>query len=368
MRIGIDGRELAGNRTGVGRYLAGLCERWSVDPAAAAHDLVIYTPASIAPVTAAADTTPPGARIEQTVVPGDGGVWWEQVTLANAARNDRLDVFFGPGYSVPLRLGVPRVVTLHDVSFTAHPEWFGWREGTRRRWLARRSAEVARLIVTVSEFARSEILRYFDVDPRRVRVVHNGICAPRRGAPTDRRPLVLYVGSLFNRRHLPTLIAAFGQVARHVADAELVIVGADRTYPRQDLAALAAATGVGSRVSFEPYVDDAALAALYARARVFAYLSEYEGFGMTPLEAVAAGVPPVVGDTPAAREVYADAARYVPFDDPDAVGRALLEVMRDPAVRQTLLERGRPLLDRFTWAQAASSTLPLLEQAAESLR
>ena len=98
-------------------------------------------------------------------------------------------------------------------------------------------------------------------------------------------------------------------------EARLVIAGADRSYPPLDLAGLAKEAGVGKRVEIRDYVTEPELDALYARASVFVFLSEYEGFGLTPLEALSAGVPIVVLDTPIAREVYGEAAWYVPRDD-----------------------------------------------------
>lgn len=365
MRIGVDGRELAGDRTGVGRYLTELVRRWSRNPAATGHRVIIYT----APGTDLSDLTNPrhsaGALIEHRPVPGEPGLWWEQTSLDRSARQDAPDVFFGPGYSLPLRLPVPCVVTLHDISFAAHPEWFGWREGLRRRWLARHAVSRAARIVTVSQFARDEIIRHFDLDGSRVAVVYNGVSAPDPRQAATAPSAVLYVGSLFNRRHLPTLIQAFANVARHVPDATLVIVGADRTYPPQNLEGYAQAAGVADRVSLRGHLPDADLAELYARARVFVFLSEYEGFGMTPLEALAAGVPLVVGDTTVAREVYRGAARFVPVEDPTLVAREIVTVMHDDAVRADLLANAKPLLAQFTWDRAAAETLAVLVQAAK---
>ena len=372
MRIGIDGRELLGRRTGVGRYLANLCAVWTGAPTYAGHELIVYTPRPLPPEAPPPNRPGAGAHLTGTAIPGAGGSWWEQRALAGRAADDRLDVFFGPGYSVPLVLDVPAVVTLHDVSFTAHPEWFGWREGLRRRWLAARAAASARAVIAVSEFSRQEILQHLGTPPARVRVVHNGVAAPARterprahpapgGAGT---PLVLYVGALFARRRLPVLIAAFEQVARAVPGVELAIVGPDRTWPPEDLHGIAVARGVASRVAFLSYVDDGELAALYRRATVFAWLSEYEGFGLTPLEALAAGTPVVAGNTAVAREVYANAVRLVPVDDPGAVAAALVEVITRRDVRETLLAHAGPLLARYTWTRAAAETFALLQDAA----
>ena len=224
--------------------------------------------------------------------------------------------------------------------------------------------------MTVSEFSRQEILRHLDTAPARVRVVHNGVTALAGAHPhaTDgpaepAGPLILYAGALFARRRLPVLIAAFERVARDVPGAELAIVGPDRIRPAEDLRGIARAGGVASRVAFLSYVTDAELAALYRRAAVFAWLSEYEGFGLTPLEALSAGVPVVAGDTPVAREIYGQAARHVPVDDPGAVAAALVEVLTCREVRRALLRQAGPLLARYTWARAAAETFEVLEDA-----
>ena len=127
----------------------------------------------------------------------------------------------------------------------------------------------------------------------------------------EREPVVLFVGSVFNRRHIPDLIRAFKPIAKGHAAARLEIVGDNRTHPHQDLPAIAASEGIAERVSIRPYVYDAELADLYGRARAFALLSEYEGFGHPPLEALGSGVPPVLLDTDVAREVCGSAALYV---------------------------------------------------------
>ena len=371
MRIGIDGRELLGQPTGVGRYLAHLCAEWTRSTDYAGHELVVYAPHETHPEAHRNAPEIAGARLTSVAVPGSGGLWWEQTSLMRRAASDRLDVFFGPGYSVPLALRVPSVVTLHDISFVVHPEWFGWREGPRRRWLAVRSSAAARTVVAVSEFSRQEILTHLNVSPARVRVVHNGVSA-LAAAGTDAAdtpdaataPLILYVGALLARRRLPLLLAAFERVVREVPGAQLIIVGPNRTHPPEDLRGIAEAGGVASRVALLPYLTDAELAALYRRAAVFAWLSEYEGFGLTPLEALAAGVPVVAADTPVAREVYGSAARRVPVDDPGAVAAAIVEVITRSSLREALLAQAASLLARYTWTRAAADTFRILQDAA----
>lgn len=363
MRIGIDGRELLGKRTGVGRYLAALCREWATS--AAGHEFLIYLPAPVetAPAEVQHLVARGGGRLDVRVVPGRASTAWEQFRLPAVANRDRLDVFFAPAYSAPLALRCPVVVAMHDVSFAAHPEWFSWREGLRRRWLARRAARRARTVLTFSEFSRSELVRHLGLDDAAVRVIPHGIVPPPvRGG--EREPLVLFVGSIFNRRRVPDLIEAFASVVRSVPEAQLAIVGENRTYPPQDLGGLVRRLGLSERARLLSYVPDGELAALYGRARVFAFPSEYEGFGFTPLEALAAGVPPVLADTPVARETCGEAACYVRRGDVDALACALATLLRDERARAAVLARAPAVLARYSWARAARETLTVLLDAA----
>jgi len=367
MRIGIDARELLGRRTGVGRYLAELCAEWQHLAAASGHRFVLYAHAE---GRSAAVLGPPFAtqpsRFEYTAVPGRGNAWWEQTRLPAAIAADPPDVLFAPAYSAPLRTRVPVVLTIHDISFETHPEWFGWREGARRRWLTRQAAQRAARIIAVSGFTRDEVVAHLRVPPDRVRVVWSGIRRPGGTSDRPREPLVLFVGSLFNRRHVPELIMGFALAATRVPGARLVLVGDNRSHPPEDPARLAAAAGVADRVIVRDYVDETELADLYGRAAVFAFLSEYEGFGLPPLEAMAAGVPAVVGDTAVARELYGDAALRVDVTDPSMVGDALTRLLVDPVARRRLADAAEARLSRFTWSRAAAETLAILEDASSS--
>jgi glycosyltransferase involved in cell wall biosynthesis len=176
--------------------------------------------------------------------------------------------------------------------------------------------------------------------------------------------LVLYVGTLLNRRNLPELIAAFAKATETRTDARLVIVGGDRTWPHQDLTQTACAYGVAERTELRSYLSPDAVRELYSRASVFVFLSEYEGFGLTPLEALAAGVPIVVLDTPIAREVYGAAAEYVGVGDIDATAAAIRRFLDSRAAADEQLSRASGVLARYSWDRAADATLSHIERIA----
>jgi glycosyltransferase involved in cell wall biosynthesis len=222
-------------------------------------------------------------------------------------------------------------------------------------------------VLTDSGFSRAEIAERLDVAPAAIEVIYPGVTRRGGGAAVPKEPLVMFAGSLFNRRRLPFLIAAFARVGAARPRTRLVIVGADRTYPPIDLHRVAAALGVADRVDIRDYVDEADLTALYRRASVFAFLSEYEGFGFPPLEALSAGTPAVVLDTPIAREIYGPAARYVDADaGVEAAAHALAELLDDPAAAAPMLAAAPAVLARYSWDRAADATLAAIERIAPS--
>jgi glycosyltransferase involved in cell wall biosynthesis len=356
MRIAVDARELQGRPTGVGRYLAGILDEWATLPAASSHDFLLFAPG---PINAALAR---GARAS-TVVTGGSGTWWEQRALPQLVRQSNADVLFAPGYTAPLLCRAPIVVAIHDVSFAAHPEWFGRREGLRRRTLTRLAAMRAARVLTISEFSKREIVQHFGVTPGKIDVIYPGATsmADRDGAPRSHtEDVVLYVGSLFNRRHVPELIEGFARLARKRTDVRLEIVGDNRTAPHVDIDGLAAASGAGNRIALRSFVSDGELAEVYGRARAFVFLSEYEGFGLTPLEALAAGIPIVVLDTPVAREVYGSAALYVERPEPGLIEAALERILGDEAERERILAAAGDTLARYSWRACAEQVLDVL--------
>jgi glycosyltransferase involved in cell wall biosynthesis len=338
VRIAIDARELQGHATGVGTYLSGILHQWASLPAVFEHEVILCKPDSMS------------------------GTWWEQRVLPRRVREAKADVLFAPGYTAPLFSGVPTVVAIHDVSFAAHPEWFGWREGMRRRTLTRLSAERAARVLTISEFSKREIVTHFDIDPTKVEVIYPAPSDVGRAAHAQQssRQMVLFAGSLFNRRHIPELIEGFARVLRKLPAAELEIVGDNRTIPRIDIDALIAASQARDRIALRSYLPEPDLSALYGRARAFVFLSEYEGFGFTPLEALSAGVPIVVLDTPVAREVYGSAALYIERPEPALIEPALVRILTDEAERTRILTAGRDTLARYSWRRCAERVLDVL--------
>ena len=354
MRIAIDARELAGRPTGVGRYLGSILAEWAALTGARGHTFVLCATETL--------DAPAGLNAEVVHAPGRGTAW-EQLTLPGLVSRSGADVLFAPGYTGPLRGPIPMVVTIHDVAFAAHPEWFSIREGMRRRLLTKLTAKRAARIITVSDFSKDEIVRHTRVAESKVEVIYSGITRlpPSSMESGDRSaPIVLYVGSLFNRRHIPELLLGFDILAARHPTVHLEVVGDNRTHPVVDVDALVSRSAARGRIRVRSYVPDAELAALYRQARAFVFLSSYEGFALTPMEALGAGVPPVLLATDVAREIYGPAAAYVDAPEPGLIATSLERVLFDEDERTRILQAAHAQMERYSWRECAQRTLQVL--------
>ena len=298
VRLGILASEMQGERTGVGRYVEGLLTGLSrTDFDGEAH--LFFQ----------------GARFEHALwsdprfrlsFAGEGdrsAVWWEQLSLPRRLAGAGLDVFLGPAYSLPPRLPCPALVALHDLSFEVLPQEFGWRELWRRRLLARSAARRASRVLTLSRAVARQIEERYGVAAQRIDVlplaVDDAVFAPTPRAevieaPSGERvdgPYVLYLGTILPRRRIDLLVEAFVPIARDRPDLQFVIAGANRLPQPELLHDWVERAGLLERVVDLGWVPERELPALLASAELTFYLSTYEGFGLPPMESLAAGTP-----------------------------------------------------------------------------
>jgi len=365
--VGIDARELQGRPTGTGRYLRNLLRRWCAERRGRLV-LFFHGPPPEDPVL----------RHERIVCrsvgdAGSRGSVWQERALPEAAMAAGLDLLFAPAYSCPQRLSLPRITTVHDLSFRSLPEDFRPLEALRRRVLVGASIRVSSGIVAVSEFTRREIGAWFPDAVPRTRVIHHGADddlppAPDREASRAalgvRGPLLVSVGAIFNRRRLPTLLGAVALLRRTHPDVELRVVGDNRTHPPLNLERAIAERGLDRSVRLEGFVSEGRLAAHYAAADVAVCLSEYEGFGLPVLEAMARGLPVLASRRPAHSELFGGAALLADPENEAEIAETLERLLDDPALREQCVSRGRLRATRFSWREAAARHWSLFERVA----
>ncbi len=365
MRVGVDGRSLVGGGArGVAHYTAALLEAL-----AAAHpedEYRVLLPRGRAAV-------PRGVVPVRHALPGR--ILFGAAAVAGRPRLDDLvgpvDVAWAPA-PAPLAVGAtPLVLTVHDRSWEERPQDYtryerAWHTAARPRRLAGRAARV----LCDTEVVRGEVIREWGLAAAKVRVVPLAPREPNRRAPGELRsapddlpaardvprddpyadPYFLFVGALEPRKAPDLLVDAFLRARGRGLDAELVLAGEGRLDPR------------GSRVHRLGRIDD--LDALYAGALAVVLPSWLEGFGLTPVEGLAAGTPAIVSDLPVLREVLGDGALYVAPGDVAGLADAMLAMAGDPALRARLLEAGRARIAPLSWAETARRTRAVLAEAA----
>ena len=279
-------------------------------------------------------------------------------------------------YAAPPATDRARVVTVHDLSFVHHPEWFGVRDravlNAGVRWAARRAE---RLIVPSSD-TRDDLLGLPGVVRERVSVIAEGVESRFRplnpgdvAAALDRlglaRPYVLAVGNAQPRKNLVRLLEAWATLVgeRAVGDHVLVLAGGVRGR-RTDIARKVASLHLEGRVRMTGYVAEADLVGLYCGATVFVCPSLHEGFGLPVLEAMAAGTPVACSRATALPETAGNAATFFDPSDADDIAATLVALLDHPQMLEKFRQRGLARAPSFTWQDCARQTCEVYEQAA----
>ncbi len=375
MRVGFIGHLLSFEPTyrqaGVSRYAEALVrELPAVDPTL---DLVVFTgpdqPPEEREFPDGIDWRHSRLRTGQPVQ----RIAWEQTVGLTIGRRWRLDVIHAPVNVAPLITGVPRVVTVHDLAFHLFPEQYPGRKQRYLRTMTRLSVQRAARVIAVSEATRQDIIRLYDADPERVVTVPNGVGDEMRPLGADEvaafrarqgltGPTLLFLGTLQPRKNLETLLRAWARTAGETGW-QLVVAGA-AGWHHEPIFDLARELGIADAVRFVGFVPPEDLPLWHNAADAFVYPSLYEGFGLPLLEAMACGTPVVTSDTPALREVVGNAGLIVGPRDVPALAQALLQLAREPELREELAARGLRRASEFSWRRTAAETAAVYRAAA----
>ena len=284
----------------------------------------------------------------------------------------RADLFWAPHYNIPLSSTPRLVVTVHDVMHLTLPEY-------RDRWLRRRYATTmytavrrrASAVICVSDFTRREFERMVGAGPA-THVVHNGVhpswfdASQRLDMTWSSRPYIVFVGLAKPHKNLVGLLRGFAMIRDRVPH-ELLIVGSRRDVLRTgDRSIDAAAAALSGRIRFVEQLELSSLQECIAAADVLVQPSLCEGFGLPPLEAMAAGTPCLVSSIDPLVEVCGDAVAYCDPRDPADIARPLLELLQSREMRQQLRFRGRERARAFSWDRSATETLAVFDQVLSS--
>jgi glycosyltransferase involved in cell wall biosynthesis len=304
----------------------------------------------------------------------------DMVRMTRAFVRAKADVVFFPAtYSyVPVPF-TKVVVTAHDAIAEKRPDLIVPSRADRWRWAAKQRLALrqAKLVLTVSDAARDDLVRVLHVAPGRLRVV--GEAADPRFTPTGPagpsthgskpvvdQPYFLYVGGFSPHKNIVTLVRAFDDVADREPNVALVLVGDIQDDPFlssiSDVEQAIRESRHADRVHVTGFVADDDLVELYRRAHATVLVSFGEGFGLPVAESMACGTPVIVSNEPALRENAGDAACYVDPLDASQLAKAMAELLTDSALRDRLAVNGLQRASRHSWAASAATVLGVLEE------
>ncbi len=291
-------------------------------------------------------------------------VIWEQTVLPYLLRRTGAALLHAPAFVTPMVRVCPQVLTVHDLSFLRHPEFFRASNRLYLKTFVGPSSRRATAVITISDSTAREVTRLLGVPAARIFTVYPGVSTdfyPRpdcevaqfcreMGLPAR---FVLYLGTLEPRKNLVRLVRAFAQI--DLPDVHLVLAGAQGWY-YDDILAEVARLALENRVHMPGYVPAESLPFWYNAASVFAYPSIYEGFGIPVLEALACGVPTLTSSATSLPEAGGDATVQVsPFDE-EAIATGLYRLLTDEGLREEARMKGLAHARRFSWAKMAKET------------
>ncbi len=386
MTIAIDARSLEGQKTGVGRYLINLLKYWKGE-----KDLrfILYFQNSI-PEDKILKSRNFIKKIIKNPINLKSNAFWQHFTLLAALKKDHPIFFFSPSYLLPFFCSIKSAVTIHDISYEARPEWFSLSNRILLRKMSFCAAKKAEIIFTPSNFSKNEIIKYYKVNPEKIKVTPLGVGESFKKKSVQFLPqnnsaavqdnykfddsekikkikekygiknkFVFYIGSIFNRRHLSKIIKAFEKL--NLPDYQFLIIGKNHTYPFVDIEKQIQKTNnflKRNAIIKKDYLFDEDLILIYNFASLFIWLSDYEGFGLPILESMASATPVITNKTGSIPEVAGDAAIFVKnTTDTEEISQAIYKGLTDENLRKDLIEKGFQQVKKFSWEKCARETL-----------
>lgn len=307
-------------------------------------------------------------------------LWWDQVTIVNAIRQDQINLLFTPYDKMPIRSPCPVVMTVHDLLYQYVSDLSGikkWIYNTlyrlQRGYMARHAARV----LTVSEHSQNDIAKYYGLPLDQIVITHNAV-SDRFCPKLDKTVIasvkkkynitVPYIFNLNNfkpHKNPSGLIEAYAQLPKEIQSQTHLVIGGNHNSFTPPLQQHVKKLGLSDVIHFPGIIQDEDLPAIYSGADLFVITSFYEGFGIPPIEAMASGTPVISSNATSLPEVIGDAGLLVSPNDIQGLTRAIEQVLNDHTLRDTLVQKGLQRIQVFTQEKVAGKILNALEDTAQ---
>jgi glycosyltransferase involved in cell wall biosynthesis len=297
----------------------------------------------------------------------------ELFLFASKARVKGVSVFHSPHYTLPFGLKCQSVVTIHDLIHLRFPIYYPLLRRAYSYGMIWHSIHDSRFVITDSEFTKLDILRSFRVREEKIVTIPLGVSEQfhQNVDPSLvedfklkfklKCPYILFVGNTMHHKGVDVLLRAFKEVIISFPEIELVFAGG---VPEADksIRELMNNLGISKRIKSLGRISNEELILAYKGAEMFVLSSLYEGFGLPALEAMACGIPVIVSDAGSLPEVVGNAAFVCKSGNHGMFAEAMITVLRDPMLKNEMIERGRARSARFSWRTTAQKTLEVYEK------
>lgn len=355
IKIGIDIQSTLGKKTGFGFYVANLVN--GLQKVKGDDETVLIKP----------------NRKDDFSTPQR--LFWDQITLPRLSGKAEVNVLHQPGFSVPLFYSGKTVATIHDlVAIFLGRNLPFWPRQFFARWVPF-TFRFADHLIAVSHQTKADTVRLLGIPEERITVIHEAadeayrviddlaeIERVKKRYDIGNEPFFLHIGTLEPRKNLEFLVRAFALAKKDPSLTAKLVISGKKGWYYQGLFSLVESLNLQDEVHFTGYIETADLPVLYNAATVFVWPSQYEGFGLPPLEAMASGIPVISSNTSSMPEVVGDAGILLPITDETVWAKAMTKVMGDAELRQELRAKGLAQAKKFSWERCAKETLAVYHQ------
>jgi len=289
---------------------------------------------------------------------------WFEISIPRLLKKHKVDLFFSPEHYIPLRLNVPSIQTIHDLSFEHYPKDLPFAAQKYNQIMIPMAAKKARQIFSVSEYSKNDIANLYDISSHKIEVIYNaakedfGPSTAEQIQETSNKysngkPYYLYVGALNPRKNLVNLFKAFDLVCDKKGNEHKLIVVGNKMYWTKEIEQTYNNMVFKEDVIFLGHLDTANLNQIYGAALALTYVSYFEGFGIPIVEAFRSHCPVITSNVSSMPEVAGDAALLVNPFEADDIARAMVQIADSDKLRHRLIEKGKQQLKRFNWDSSA---------------
>jgi glycosyltransferase involved in cell wall biosynthesis len=361
MRIGIDARLVFYNRAGIGQYIIQLSQALArLEPEIDKFILL------------------QSHKDKTDIIRHNGferkSLWtpshnrFEQPALRFEISRLKLDLLHSPDFIPPFRRNCKSVITIHDLAFLLYPH-FLTKESARYYGQIDHAWRNTDHIIAVSEATKQDSIKMLGVPEKKITVIHEAANPIYRQIPTDEarrvarekyrldKDFILFVSTIEPRKNLPGLLHAYRRLRDQYKRDELLVLAGVKGWLWEEVYQTVDQLNLAQHVAFLGRVPSEDLVYLYNAAGLLVHPSFYEGFGLTPLEAMTCGTPVIVSNISALPEVVGDAAMMVNPHDIDGLTVAMWRLLTEPDLRQDLIQKGFKRASIFSWQEAAQKTL-----------